>query len=176
MGTVNSWRGISRRLWVWVGLCLALHGCRASVSGPAELVTGISSRISVRDARETLKGRVKEWKVLEDTSLPAKGERPAIHSLILSADGFSHLGSTGELLLFFYNDKLIATWFYPANIDSYMASLEAERGFHFGSARKVESFRGAKIWIATDKDKRAYVGWQDIELTAEQDEWIARYA
>jgi hypothetical protein len=101
--------------------------------------------------------------------------RPCFEVLVLKTD-FDHLGSRGELLLTFFNDRLYGTTFYPEDFESYLQQL-GESGTDLPRrSEPLELSRNTRIWAAADDSGREYVAWIDQRLFDEHARWIACYS
>ena len=53
--------------------------------------------------------------------------------LTVSRQGFAKFGASGELVMTFYNDRLMTTLFYPTDLDALRSGLAREAGISFSS-------------------------------------------
>jgi hypothetical protein len=168
-------------------------GCDTSKTTVLEttvLVGDIPSGISPAEVRRTLNVLSDNWKVIEDSHLPAGDKRPRFDILQVEIADFSDCGVKGILGLHFFNDRLTGTSFYPSDLAGYLRCLES-RGIHFAPKKtlsKMERALGAarhpevrvsghtRVWLFRDYKGRDYVGWEDMKLSAEQDSWIRSYS
>lgn len=137
------------------------------------LIDGFESYASAAQVKDRVLSGMR-WRTATDSHLFPGDRRPPYNILALSLEPFSHLGQTGELELFFFNDRLMSTWFYPSNP---MAYLEAVRRAGI-LPRDRDTWTGTytRIRTYTDWQGRVYVAWEDIRLTIEQEQWIMRYS
>lgn len=105
----------------------------------------------------------------------------------ITVDDYRHLGSTGQLTLDFFNQRLYESEFDPAdNLDRYTAALHKSlpklRRDHVGEAVLVEgnlrissSVDLARSLVGRTLNSKAYVIWQDLRLIAQRDLWDKTY-
>ena len=105
-----------------VGLVLLLAsiggGCSARPE-PVKLIDGLESHLGIEEVRNVLKPSEGDWIVVEDSGLDKRDIRPSFDVLVVSVKNYSHLGFSGGLVLHFFNNKLVSTWFYPSNLEKY---------------------------------------------------------
>lgn len=151
-------------------IALTAIGCQASTE-PTELMPGIWSRASENEVRHAFAKH--EFVTIEDHLADDVPNRPRYHIKQIST-AHSHLESSGELVFWFYNDRLWETVFYPSNPEQYFTRLR-----NFGIHLELkESKRWSKQTIVrrdTDFWGRPYVVWGDRNLTAEHQAWIDKY-
>ena len=88
-----------------------------------------------------MKLKAGEWDVLEDRRPLVSDRRPEFRMLTVSRQGFAKFGASGELVMTFYNDRLMTTLFYPTDLDALRSGLAREAGISFSSQGDVESNR-----------------------------------
>ena len=62
---------------------------------------------------------------VERSSLAPGDRRPPYNIVTLAVVEYRHLGVAGELRLVLFNDRLMNVWFYPIDVDAYMAALKS---------------------------------------------------
>ena len=136
----------------------------------AQLFPGFESYAS----REEVMPKIARAQInLVEESKRDKDSQPPyrIHAVKLP---YEHLQNRGELLLTFFNNRLMQTSFYPDDLDRYLAALRSSRiELHTGS--EVKNGHTA-IWIGKDFDNKNYVGWADDRLRTQQRRWLSRYS
>jgi hypothetical protein len=142
----------------------------------AKLIAPFESYESISTVRRRLTDGGFTWAVIENSQTVAKGEkRPPFQIYVIKIENFSNQGFEGTLKLQFFNDRMMATWFYPKNFASYRAALESRHPeLRSGRATVIEQF--TRIEFGVDHEQRAYVVWEDSRLRDELDLWIKRYA
>lgn len=139
------------------------------------LIDGLVSYQSAKDVRRQLAPL--SWEVVEDSHLGPTDQRPRFDVYTVSLKKFTHLGQVGELVLQFFNDRLMETRFFPDNVDAYLAALaNAGVDLRQQSEAEVTVPPHTRLSTAIDYRKRRYVGWEDIRLAEEMKRWIKRYA
>lgn len=168
-------------------LCLLLSGSGVSCSSepssfvsrvkdPAMLIDGFASYQSVEGVKKRLEQAALFWQVLEDSHLGQKDRRPPFNIYTISVRGYTHLSCAGELIFYFFNDRLMETRFFPDEPHEYISSLKKHFGASFQETNEVQVAQYARMWLASDYTKRQYVGWQDVRLAEEQQQWIKNYS
>jgi hypothetical protein len=144
-------------------------------SDRVKLMDPFESYASITDVEGVLQRLGHSWHAIESDSTVVKGtNRPQFQVYVVQVDDFAHQEFTGMLRLEFFNNRLMATWFYPANLPAYRKMIEkrysqaATKGG--GIVRKNTS-----IEFGVDHEKRGYIVWEDIRLRDELNLWIRRY-
>jgi hypothetical protein len=145
-------------------------------SDRVKLMDPFESYASITDVEDILRRLGYTWHAKEGDSTVVKGEsRPQFQVYVVQVDDFAHLEIKGMLRLEFFNNRLMATWFYPANLSVSREMIEKRypevRAKGGGIIRKNTS-----IEFGVDHDKRGYIVWEDIRLRDELNLWIERYA
>lgn len=168
-------------------ICLLLLGGGVSCSSdpssfvgrvkePAMLIDNFSSYQSIDEVKKRLEQVALLWQVREDSHLGQEDRRPLFDIYAVSVKGYTHLSCAGELLLFFFNNRLMETRFFPDNPSEYLSSLERYSKITLQERSEVLVTQYVRVWLAYDYTKRQYVGWQDIRLGEEQQRWIKNYS
>ena len=139
----------------------------------SRLMDGFESYQSVEQMEKYLKARsLKYSKKFLD---PSGGSRPPFRMDTITVYDFRHLGIKGELLLQFFNNRLMETLFFPSDTSNYIMQLEAD-GIRLPHNREVKFDKYTLICASRNSDGREYVTWQDKRLTNEIDIWVKRYS
>ena len=161
-------------------LALNLGACTESndaytrvASTRAPLLANFESYLSPAEARARLPPNLVTV-VSEESSLKAGDPRPRFDFLVLSVHGYTHLGFRGELVLHFFNDRLMSTWFYPDSYQAYVDALRSSGVNITGDSRSLG--RHTEAWTSKDYRRRFYVAWHDRRLSKENERWINRYS
>ena len=112
---------------------------------------------------------------VERSGLPQGDGRPRFDIVTLAVAEYHHLGVAGELRLQFFNDRLSDVWFYPDDVDEYMAAL-GRREVAVTTDRTGQLKGTVRIWTQRDYRNRTYVGWSDQRLDDQRARWISRYS
>ncbi len=112
--------------------------------------------------------------LVEETTCRKADPNPCFQ-IVVWETAFNHLGVAGQLWLTFFNDRLYATTFFPADPDRYLQQL-AQSGLRLPrSSEPLELSRDSLAWSDTTDDHRHYVAWIDRRLLAENAKWIKCY-
>jgi len=155
-------------------LCVA--GCRGKDElRPTKLMPPLNSGYSLQKVQRELNLKPGDWNVLEDRLPLTSDKRPPFSILTISRQGFTKFGETGELVMTFYNDRLMTTLFYPTDLETLRGALAREAGISFSAQGDARVAPTTRVWIGKARDGRSYIGWIDLELERQQDEWIEKY-
>ena len=145
-------------------------------SDRAKLIDPFESYENISTVQQRLTDGGFKWAVIEDSQTVAKGEkRPPFHIHVIKVENFSNQGFEGSLKLQFFNDRMMAAWFYPKNFTSYRAALESRYPeLRSGGATVIDQF--TRIEFGVDHEQHDYVAWEDSRLRDELALWIRRYA
>lgn len=141
---------------------------------PSPLAAGLFSGQSLQTADRKLNMMAGNFDVLVDRKPLPSDTRPPYRLLVISKKGVRVYDQPGELVLTFFNDRLMAMQFYAENMDAARAAVEAEQKISLltGDAHIPPSTR---VWVGKDEHGRNYIGWIDKGLQAEQEAWIQKY-
>jgi hypothetical protein len=137
---------------------------------PTPLGCGLESMMSQVKVERELKVKPAEWVVVEDRTPLSTDTRPMFHILTISRPGTT-CGGRGELQLTFYNDRLMYMQFFADNFDS--ARNAAGLNPRTGDTHIAPNTR---VWAGRSEDGRQYLGWMDLLLKREYDNWIDTYS
>jgi hypothetical protein len=141
---------------------------------PSALASGLFSGQSLQAVERKLDMMAGSFDVLEDRTPLPSDTRPPYRLLIISKKNTPVDGQTGELVLTFFNDRLMTTQLYAADMAAARRAVEAEQQLSLagGDAHIQPSTR---VWVGKDESGRSYIGWIDKSLQAEQDTWLNQY-
>lgn len=151
---------------------LLLQSCMFSRES-ASLIDGFHSYQSVQDCRQLFKPPL-IWEVVEDQEVVASKLRQQFNILTVSIKHYSSFGIEGELVLHFYNDQLMSTWFYPSNCTEYFQNVEKVKGVTIEPGCKIAIGPHTTLRCAEDYMNRTYIAWEDDRLIKEQRKWLIR--
>jgi hypothetical protein len=137
---------------------------------PTPLGCGLESVMSQEKVERKLNVKSSEWEVVEDRSPLSTDTRPMFHILTLSRKGTTCGGERGELQATFYNDRLMYIQFFAENFDS--ARNAAGLNPRTGDTHIAPNTR---VWAGRNESGRQYLGWMDLALKREYDNWINTY-
>ena len=157
-------------------VCLAASCKRKSEEDfhPSPLASDFYSGQSLQTAERKLDMMAGNFDVLIDRKPLPSDTRPPYRLLVISKKAAQVSGQPGELVMTFFNDRLMTTQFYAANLNAARTAVEGSQNITLagGSAHLEPSTR---VWVGKDEMGRGYIGWIDKVLQAEQDEWIKQY-
>ncbi len=142
---------------------------------PTKLMPPLMSGYSPEKVQRELNLKSGDWNVLEDRRPLVSDQRPEFRMLTVSHQGLAKFGAVGELVMTFYNDRLMTTLFYPNDMEALRAGLAREAGVSFSAQGDARIEPSTRVWIGKARDGRSYVGWIELELQRQQDEWIDKY-
>ena len=157
-----------------VALLLWVSGCRKKETyEPTRLFAETYSGQSLQAVQRKLHLSAGEWNVIEDQRSLSGGSQPPSRLYIISKPNFQQYGSQGDLALTFFNDELVGTRFYPADVNAACAAVEQQQGIGLcaGGDARIEPF--TRVWIGKDQSGRRYIGWIDKQRQAALDSWYA---
>jgi hypothetical protein len=139
---------------------------------PSALAAGLYSGQNMQSAERKLGGG--SFDIIEDRTPLPSDTRPLFRLLVISKKNAQINGQAGELVLTFFNDRLMTSQFYPADAADARAAVEAGQGLSLagGDAHLQPSTR---VWVGKDENGRGYIGWIDKVLQGEQDAWLKQY-
>lgn len=142
-------------------------------SEKAPLIEDVESYLRVEAFLAQLKARSLSFTIESPPSPSAKTNRPPFNVTTVKVGQFSHLGHPGELIVDFFNDRLVGVRFFPMDVAGYQQAL-AKTGIDLST--DGHTFGNTRVWSAVDQTGRTYVGWEDVRLAREMEVWIKRYS
>jgi hypothetical protein len=165
-----------RFLFCAMALVLTLAvSCRRSSEPkfkPSLLGAGLYSGQSLQTVERKLDLMTSNFDILEDRTPLPSDTRPPYRLLVISRKNLRMEGQTGELVLTFFNDRLMTSQFYPADIAAAQASVQAVQQLSGSEGHIAPSTR---VWVGKDENGHSYIGWIDKTLQADQDAWVKQY-
>jgi len=160
-----------------VALSLLFGGCRRKSEKefqPSKLSPELFSGQSLQTVERKLTMMAGDFDILVDRSPLPSDTRPPYRLLVISKKNARINGQSGELVLTFFNDRLMTTQFFSADLAAARAAVEAaERISLSGLEAHIEP--STRVWVGKDENGRGYIGWIDKKLQAEQDAWVKQY-
>ena len=153
---------------------LLVFGCRKKETfEPSRLFAETYSGQSLQAVQRILHLRAGDWNIVEDQRSLSGGSEPPSRLYIISKPDFQQYGSQGDLVLTFFNDELVGTKFYPADVTSACAAVERQQGIGLCSTgdTRIEPF--TRVWIGKDNSGHRYIGWIDKQRQSALDNWYA---
>ena len=143
---------------------------------PTELLLGLSSHISLNEARQRIQVAPDNWRILEDTKTSPGDKRPPYHLVVATISNVKSYGVPGEASLKFFNGRLMEISFYPVDQTSFVRRFRDETGTDLEKSGIREMSSGAQVEVATDHKGRRYIRITNPGLRKEHDSWIRHYA
>jgi hypothetical protein len=141
---------------------------------PSKLAGELFSGQSLQTAERKLDMIAGNFDILVARNPLSSDTRPPYRLLVISKKNARTEGQTGELVLTFFNDRLMTSQFYPADLGAARAAVEAGQKLSLaGGESHIEP--STRVWMGKDEDGRSYIGWIDKTLQAEQDAWLKKY-
>jgi hypothetical protein len=142
----------------------------------ARLIDWIESYASVDEFVQQLKARSLPFEIDRPKSSGTTAYRPPYEITMITIPSFSHLGFSGDLIVAFFNNRLVGADFYPSDMNGYRKRLSSEIGTSLNADSEATPHPNTRIWKATDYKGRDYIGWEDVRLAEEMRLWIKRYS
>lgn len=142
----------------------------------ASLIDGVESYLRVDAFLLQLNARSLAYEVERPLADSAKTKRPPFNVTTVKVRQFSDLGYSGELLVEFFNDRLVSARFFPLDTEGYRKQLLSKKGLDLMAQSDTRVSNNTRVWSATDHRGRGYFGWEDVRLTREMELWIKRYS
>ena len=141
---------------------------------PSKLAAGLFSGQSLQTAERKLDMMAGNFDIIEDRTPLPSDPRPPFRLLVISKKNARIEGQAGELVLTFFNDRLMTSQFYPSDLAAARAAVETGQQISLagGDSHILPSTR---VWVGKDEGGRGYIGWIDKSLQAEQDAWVKQY-
>ena len=143
------------------------------LEGVPLLLGEFGSYSTEQEARTVLVARTIEER--ERSGLPPGDTRPPHDIVTLAVPGYVHLDVAGELRLLLFNDRLQSVWFYPTDVDGYLAALKS-RGVVVSTDLIAKPAGDSRVITTHDSENRVYVSWSDWRLDQQTLRWITRYS
>lgn len=159
-------------------LLLALAvGCRKKDEfKPSKFAGQLYSGQSLQTVERKLNLNPGDWKIIEDQRPLSSDPRPPFRILTISKADFPLLGSAGkDLVMTFYNDRLMTVQFYPYDIQAFKSALASD-GTVLSAANDARIEPSTRVWLGKDDDGKLYYGFIDKSLQAEYNDWLKKYA
>jgi hypothetical protein len=170
----------SRRLLFYIAvvlLCIFAGSCKRKSEKefkPSKLAGDLFSGQSLQMAERKLDMMGGNFDILMDRSPLPSDSRPPYRLLVISKKNARVAGQAGELVLTFFNDRLMTSQLYPADMASARGAVEAGQNVSLADG-EAHIDPSTRVWVGKDEAGRSYIGWIDKTLQAEQDAWVKQY-
>jgi len=155
-------------------LSLTLHGCGAEKPSPSDLAFGFKSYTNYDEIRSTVAKRKGMWRVIEKNGTSPSDKRPPYEYIRVVSDLFDGSTYSGSLVLIFYNDLLMAVWFYPEDWESYKKSIAMDKHVEEDSWENITG--NVRAWIKRDHTGKRYMAWEDVTLSEAMQDWLEKFS
>jgi len=118
----------------------------------------------------------KTWEVVEDRRPLVSDRRPAFRLVVIKVTNYKEHSYTGDLVLWFYNDRLMRTQYYVPNLKEYVAHAEGDQGMMMSNEGSSFISPHTRVWAGKDGDGKTYLGMQDEVLKGQMDDWVLKYS
>lgn len=163
-------------------LLICLCGCGSDYDAEAyrkledvrtELAAGLSSYINFEEAKKILNLRESDYVVLEDSQSKKSPDIPPFNIYTIKIPGGKVSGYTGDLVLSFFNGRLMETRFYPIRLSAFIHDL----GLDVDTLSKSKDIKPhTNVWLEKDFEDNTYIGWEDVRLKEQFNSWIKDYS
>lgn len=144
---------------------------------PSKLVGPLYSGQSLETVERKLDLKAGDWETLEDRRPLSSDKRPPFRILTISKHEFPMLGVAGkQLVMTFYNDRLMTVQFYPYDLDAFRSALSSQDNVSLSQQNDARVAPSTRVWLGKDNDGREYFGFIDKTLQAEYDDWVKKYS
>ena len=116
------------------------------------------------------------WEVVEDRRPLVSDRRPAFRLVVIKVPNYKDHSYIGDLVLWFYNDRLMRTQYYVPNLKEYVAHAEGDQGMMMGNEGSTFITPHTRVWAGKDVDGKTYLGMQDEVLKSQMDDWVLKYS
>jgi hypothetical protein len=155
-------------------LLLMVSGCRKKEGfEPSRLFAKTYSGQSLQTVERELHLRAGDWNVVEDQRSLSGGSEPPSRLYIISKPDFQEYGSSGDLILTFFNDELVGVRYYASDVSTACAQVEQQQSIGLCSSGDSRIEPCTRVWIGKDQSGRRYLGWIDKQRQSALDNWNA---
>jgi len=137
----------------------------------AHLTYGLISYMSFEDVMTQLKLDEKEIEILDDSKTSPKEKTPPFNILSFKVPNQTIRSINGDMIITFFNNRLMEIRFYPVDIDKFIKSIDG-----LSLTNNVVDPPFIEIWQDTDFQGKSYVGWVDQRLKKQFASWIKKYS
>lgn len=111
--------------------------------------------------------------VIADEKVAAQDRCPRLDQLSLEFPDRVDRGMTGRARATFVNGKLVDLRFFPVDYDGYISSLKETGAALLTAPGDLDTESGVHSWTASAPGG-SYIGWEDVELKKEVQDWVRR--
>lgn len=146
-------------------------------SDRTRLIDDIESYWSIQELENHLRKKSLVWERAQGQRPGPDDMRPPFIVDTVKINNYTHLGLTGEMHVVLFNNRVASTMFFAREMDKYIAQLAKTEGVDLVQNKEIKLPRHTRIWRGeAERDRKYYVGWEDMRLADEMDIWIKRYS
>lgn len=164
-------------------LSFVLHGFGIKIFEPSylekkageKLIDGFESYASSTQVRNSIPSKFL-WQVTNNSSLERDDTRPPYNWLSVSLKSYQYKGYTGELVLNFFNDRLMSCVFCPADVEGFKNDLAEDLKVNIIQGSEIKISKNVRLLHYIDYKDCPYFRWEDNRLSNEVSAWLLRYS
>jgi hypothetical protein len=118
----------------------------------------------------------RNWDTLEDRQPLVSDRRPPFRLIIIRVPAFKDHGYSGDLVLQFYNDRLMKTQYYVSDMKGYLGVAAEDEQVSLGNDKSGHIAPHTRVWLGKEQDGREYLGMEDEILMQQMKDWISQYS
>lgn len=162
---------------LFIGGCSDIQKNQSFTDVPSEKTPLINNFISYSGVEEVIPDLKKKYEchAIEDSRKENSVMRPPFHIYTFSISKYQHLGFSGELVIGFFNNRLMETVFYPDNYKEYIEILRNEVP-NLRQNIKANLLPYTVITLGIDYKQHQYISWVDSRLQEQMNVWIKLYS
>lgn len=141
---------------------------------PSPLLKPAMSTWNFEKTRRTLK--YDAWETIEDRKPLVSDKRPPFRILIIRVPNYKDHGFTGNLVLQFYNDRLMRSQYYVDDMKRYLNVAGGDEQVSLGSDNSGHIAPHTRVWVGKEADGHEYLGMEDETLKQQMNDWVNRYS
>lgn len=141
---------------------------------PSPLLKPAMSTWNFEKTRRTL--NYDHWETIEDRKPLVSDKRPPFRILIIKVPNYKDHGYTGNLVLQFYNDRLMRSQYYVDDMKGYLNVAGADEKVALGNDKSGHIEPHTRVWLGKEADGHEYLGMEDEILKQQMNDWINRYS
>lgn len=141
---------------------------------PTPLFKPSMSYWNLAQAKQAL--RFNAFETIEDREPLVSDKRPVFRLLVIKLPNYPDHGFSGDLVLSFYNDRLMKTQYYVKDMQKYLNAAAAAQQAFLSNDKSGSIAPHTKVWLGKEQDGREYLGMEDEILKQQMNDWINRYS
>ena len=121
---------------------------------PTTLIDGMPSYQTVSRLEQTLEAKSPRLDIKREVNPEPGGERPPFKIETLKIANYQHLGFGGQLVLTFFNNRLMEARFFPFDFTAYLNRLNREDGLDLHTADGITRLPSTFITLGEESERR----------------------